>query len=375
MRRSRALASLMTMAFALTMGAGSVDAGRAAGLKFNAQAMSWISPQQGWLLGTAACGQATCTTAIGTTDGAQTWKTLGSLGAPLTNEDSTGVTEVRFADSLHGWAFDPAFWATSDGGATWHAQASPGGRPIVALAADAQAAYAVVSACDSGQDLSQCKHGATLWRTTPGSSTWTQVSVKLPVANEGTVAVLGLAAYVVIFTPGSNTAVTIDATTDGVHWSARPDPCDSANGEYLSSVAPMSATAVALLCQDDIGFGYAEKRVLRSADTGLTTSDAGTLNEYGIISQLTASPNGTLLVSSFSIGSWIYRNAGGTTWTTSEDLGDGGIGWNDIAFTTDQLAYVVHGPASCCGDHGPGELWKSSDGGVTWRQTQVSPHG
>ena len=58
---------------------------------------------------------------------------------------------------------------------------------------------------------------------------------------------------------------------------------------------------------------------------------------------------------------------------TPEDLGDGGIGWNDIAFTTDQTAFVVHGPAARCGGHGPGELWKSTDGGLTWRQSQVTP--
>jgi hypothetical protein len=128
-----------------------------------------------------------------------------------------------------------------------------------------------------------------------------------------------------------------------------------------------------MLCQSDIGFGMAEKRVFRSTDTGQTTASAGALPLYGIISQLTAAPQGTLLVASYSIGSWIYRNAGGETWTTSEDLGDGGLGWNDITFTTDQLGLVIHGPASCCGQNGPGELWKSSDGGTTWRQTQLTP--
>jgi hypothetical protein len=374
MSRASKLAVTLASIFALLVATAPADAGRAASLKFHAQSMSWISPQHGWLLGTTDCGTATCTTTAGTTTGGTSWKTLGSLAAPITNEDPTGVTEVRFADDLHGWAFAPALWSTSNGGATWQPQ-SLGGMPIIALAADAQGAYVLVSGCAFGSDLSTCRHGATLWRSAPAGGAWTQVSLRLPVVNQGTLAVFGSTAYAVLFTAGSIDGDTIEATTDGIHWSSRPDPCDSANGEYLSSVAPISSTQVALLCQADIGFGYAEKRVFRSSDTGLTTSDAGTLNQYGIISQLTASPSGTLLVASYSIGSWIYRNAGGQAWTTSEDLGDGGVGWNDIAFTTDQVAYVVHGPAGCCGGYGVGEVWKSTDGGVTWRQIAVMPQG
>jgi len=51
------------------------------------------------------------------------------------------------------------------------------------------------------------------------------------------------------------------------------------------------------------------------------------------------------------------------------------MGWNDIAFTTDQIAFVVHGPAECCGNHGPNELGKSTDGGLTWQPMQVTLQG
>ena len=243
----------------------------------------------------------------------------------------------------------------------------------MALAANAQVAYAVVSSCSYNQGLESCHHRETLWRTTPGSGAWKKVPLRLPIATQALVTVRGLTAYVAVASPGA--ADTLVATLDGRHWSSRPSPCSTTPDEYLSSVAPLSATGVALLCQGDIGFGYANKRVLRSSDTALTTSDAGTLNQYGIVSQLTASPNGTLLVSSYSIGSWIYRNGGGQAWTTSLDLGDGGIGWNDIAFTTNQIAFVIHGAAECCGNHGPGELGKSTDGGLTWQPMQVTLPG
>jgi hypothetical protein len=178
-------------------------------------------------------------------------------------------------------------------------------------------------------------------------------------------AVHGVVAYLAVPAPGSNDPDVLDVTIDGQHWDPRPDPCSKPADEYLSGLAPISDTKVALLCQADIGFGKAAKRAVRSNDTGQTTFPAGILPQYGIVSQLAAAPDGVLLISSFSIGSWIYRNSGGQSWTTPEDLGDGGMGWNDVVFTTNRVGFVIHGPWVCCGG-GPGELWRTSDGGVTW---------
>ena len=63
----------------------------------------------------------------------------------------------------------------------------------------------------------------------------------------------------------------------------------------------------------------------------------------------------------------------GQTWTTPEDLGDGGMGWNSVSFTSNDTAFVIHGPYAYCCAGGPGELWKSTDGGVTWRTLLVAP--
>ena len=136
--------------------------------------------------------------------------------------------------------------------------------------------------------------------------------------------------------------------------------------QSLSGVAPISDTRVALLCVGNPRRGQADKRVLRSNDTGQTTSPAGSTPRDGTTSELAAAPNGTLAVASYSGASWIYRNGGGQTWTTQENLSDGGTGWNDLLFTTNQVGFVIHGPATCCGGHGLGELWETEDGGLTW---------
>jgi len=342
---------------------------------FHAQSQSWISPKDGWLLGSATCGRTTCTSVIGTTDGGKSWNSLGKIDAPLTIEDKTGITEIRFADAMHGWAFEPSLWATNDGGATWKKKSLPGGGHLEeGLSADASAAYAVVSPCTLNQG--ECTAPSALWKTKPGSGTWKKVSsVTLPaftafglagLAQFGTVAYVSVPAFLDAPAPGSPSIMDVlYATTDGTKWSTRPDPCDPSNDETLTGVAAISATKVAFLCQADIGFGKAAKRVVRSSDTGTTTNGAGKLPLLGIMSQLAAAPNGTLAVASYSIGSWLYLNQGGKTWTTQEDLGDGGMGWNDITFVSNSTGFVIHGPASCCGG-GPGEVWETQDGALTW---------
>ena len=83
-----------------------------------------------------------------------------------------------------------------------------------------------------------------------------------------------------------------DATTDGRHWESRPNPCTYENDEFLASIAPITDTDVALLCVGDPGFGYAEKRVIRSHDTARTFEPAGVTPALGIISHLATTPDG-----------------------------------------------------------------------------------
>jgi hypothetical protein len=42
------------------------------------------------------------------------------------------------------------------------------------------------------------------------------------------------------------------------------------------------------------------------------------------------------------------------------------MGWNDIVFTTNQTGFVIHGPTAHCCRGRAGELWTTTDGGVTW---------
>jgi hypothetical protein len=75
-----------------------------------------------------------------------------------------------------------------------------------------------------------------------------------------------------------------------------------------------------------------------------TDTYGGTLSPYGIGSRLAASASGNMAVAWFSDGWFMdYNDGKSTKWTRVIASGDGGAGWNDIAFTTNTTAWVVCG--------------------------------
>jgi hypothetical protein len=338
---------------------------------FRANSVTFLTPQQGWVLGAAACGSKTCTYLAGTTDGGTTWSKTGQLSDPIANigKGISGITEVRFANTSTGWAFAPLLMRTSNGGKTWVKQAIPGGgKQVLSLASNASDTYAVISDCRWGHGL--CPQPLSFWRiaTKPGS-TWTKIPVSLPVNDFADVAVHGSTVYVMDEQLEHGTPDKLYVSTDGVHFAARPTPCSHAKDLALDQVVPMSATKVALLCDGNPGFSKAVKTVYLSDNTGKSDTYAGQLGLFGIQAQLAASPSGNLAVASWSDGSFMYINdTHGKTWTMVIGSGDGGAGWNDITYVTNTKAWVVYGPADFTDI---GVLFTTSDAGHKWSPVKL----
>ena len=336
---------------------------------FKANSITWLSSELGWVLGTVPCGSKVCSEVIGTKDGAKTWSVVGALKAPIPNTSlgGRGVTEIRFATPEIGWAFGPDLYRTTDGGRTWAHEAIPGhGEQVLDLAANATEAYAVVSDCTH-----YCSKQFTFWRTTSlTKNEWAQISLSLPNAITADVTVYGQTVY--LLAPYGQLRPHEDklyASTDGLHFSTRPVPCDkNPLPAGLIQVVPSSATDVTLLCDGDAGLSEADKYAYRSTNTGKTDRAAGTMGLPGIQAQLAVSPSGNVAVSSQSDGSFIYINDNHkTSWTQVIGDSDGGVGWNDIVYVTDSEAWVVYAPAE--GFLSQGQLWETTDGGRHWSVT------
>jgi len=343
----------------------------AAPAKFKAASLNWLSARRGWLLGSAPCGKKSCTDVLATGNGGTSWSLAGSINAPIgTNATpaGVGVDEVRLATTSVGWAYGPALYRTANGGKSWTAQPVPGhGHQVLALVRSASATYAVVSPCREFAQKCTSKQ-LTFWRTSSLTGTsWTRIPVNLPINDSASLSAFGKTVYVV--DPGVPGRLL--ASTDGRHFAARPSPCPAAQEVGLIQAVPTSASHVALLCDGNPGFSKAVKTVYRSVNTGKTDTKAGTTGPLGIEAELAASPAGNLLVGAWSDGTFMYLNdSHKTTWSMVLGLGDGGAGWNDLAFTSSKVAWAVYGPVNEFAAN-LGQLYVTRDGGQHWKLVRI----
>lgn len=136
---------------------GSVPAGGPVPPGFQPASFTAINELDWWLLGPAPCASPPCTSIVRTRDGGRSFV---GLPAPRTN----AVTQLRFADALDGYAFDPQLWTTHDGGETWR-RLQVGG-PVSELAAGGGHVYALVSlGAAYGYRLVRSGVAADTWRT------------------------------------------------------------------------------------------------------------------------------------------------------------------------------------------------------------------
>lgn len=354
---------------------------------FVAQSVAAVGLRSVRVLGYAPCGTKRCSEVVGTDNGGKNWGLLGTIPGPIASLgriERPGLTEIRFATPDIGWAFGSALFRTTDGGRSWRRQSIPGdGLQILDLASNDSETFAYVSACAWANG---CQEPSSLWHAPVGGGTWSRIPLELPASPEflanhygADIAVSGAGIYVVDTSsePEGGTDRFYASSDGGETFSPRPVPCEKSphpGPHWLTGVVATSPKTIELLCGGSAGAFKSEKSVFRSSSGGRTATYAGTLPVPGLDSQLAASPSGTLAVASSSNGSFIYLNdSGRRTWTMRVAYSDGGRGWNDIAFVTDRVGWVVYSPADYFS--GIGKLFVTRDGGKTWYlASRVTPH-
>ena len=325
---------------------------------FRAASVTFVSTREAFVLGTAPCQHAPCTSIARTLDRGVSWRGLPAPAVPLGEPGtSTGpvVWGIRFATPEHGFAFGNGMWVTTDGGRHWSAAAYPGDL-VLSLEITSHQVLAVTAR--HGPDGPT---GWTLSRHALGGGPWTRVTALADNSGTGIIAAqAGLAAVV----DGSSVLVTGDG---GLSVTRHVTPCSAADGRFpaATSVAVEAPYGLALLCTGQGYTSHTDKTVYVSGDLGATWKLAGHPGSVGDGGMIAASAPGHLTIATASALSLLYYSAdNGRTWHIAATYSDGGQGWNDLGFTTISDGVVIHGHP-VYGDM-LGQLLLTDNGGLTW---------
>jgi photosystem II stability/assembly factor-like uncharacterized protein len=311
---------------------------------FGPTGVTWVSPLQGWVIGTGACGPAQCAALLHTVDGGASWTRVPNLTGDPT------FRGVRFADERNGWVFGLSAYATHDGGATWRLLNPPFGK-VASLEAAGGRAWAIVQ---TGEVTSQ----PYLFTSSVGSDDWQQVGSEP--APGSALALQGATGYV----------VGIDGVVRALSAAGlepRGAPCGDRGG-----LLAVTGTNVFALCTSAPAAGSSTKTLMLSTDGARTWSPVGSPPFGGVTISIAAASPSTIVVAAGGGAPLLYLSQdGGRTWTTVyQDASLGGTGFHDLGFTTASRGVAVVG--SQFGGTGS-RLLVTSDAGRTWSPVTIRP--
>lgn len=278
------------------------------------------------------------------------------LAAPETGgpNGSTGVSQVRFADLQHGWAFGPALWQTSTGGWPWHPENTYGLR-VIDLEATRQRAFAVFATCTgTGSGYAFPCSSFRLYSSVPGSSTWTPVAVptafrvmKSTPAATARLVLSGSTGY--LLTPSMQ---VLTGPVSGGPWRlASQAPCGTGSAQLAAG------PSLLLACTSG------QQTTIYQSATGASWQQAGTVTAQGGVESMTASLTGQVVLAT-SQGLYWSAN-GGKSWRAAAVASAPPQGFRYVGMTNATQGVAVPADASL------GEIFVTSDGGRTWTASPV----
>ena len=330
--------------------------------------MTFVSPREAFVLGTAPCAVAPCTSIVRTFDRGASWRgvpaPLVQVGLPAAS--GAAVWGIRFATPSHGFVFGTGLWVTTDGSGHWTRIPGPAGSILSLATIDGQV-LALTARCTP---TSGCARTGAVVRRPIGGGRWSRVtSVSYAFAGlRDPTDLIATQARVAAMLDGSHVLVTKNGGLSAVR---RATPCTGPGGgrDLAVSVAVTSANGLALLCSGQSFSGHNIKDVFVSGDDGRRWHRAGMPSSDGVLGTIGAAVPAQLTVATDSFGSWLYHSAdGGHTWRTARFFNDAGLGWVDLGFTTSADGVVVHGAVDVDGnrDHRPGQLLLTGNAGASW---------
>jgi len=370
--RLRSFAAVGLLGLALAGGADAIAGarskspvveGRSVSAGMSATSASFLSPQAGFVLGTAPCRHRPCTVLLGTLDGGRSWHRLAAPAEAVSVAFGSGLWGMRFADPQRGYAYGDGLSSTLDGGSSWQRSSAPA-RFVVDLAAvQDRELVAVTASCAFGN--SDCSDRLTLYHRPLAGGAWQRIGSSGRFAFDESMAVKANVVWVLA-------GVRLFVSTDGGRtFRSRSEPCPPKFAPFPEPAAITDDGPHTYLLCASLGFtGRTAKYIYRTTDTARRWREVGRPPAPGNAGELAAASDRALVIATAGASSWLYRSHdAGRHWNTALTYGDGAEGWVDLAFTTPTDGAVIYGPAHTDGgsSNRPGRLLLTGDGGATWR--------
>ncbi len=343
---------------------------------FQVASVTFASPDLGWALGTSTCSAPPCTAILRTSDGGRTWAAIPAPGTPVVQGpaqpgSTPGVSGLRFADSLDGWAYGPDLWATHDGGATWHRVTIPGlssGAVIVALEASAGSVHAVAyeTAAQVAVRIASSPVGSDAWTLSP-----TRVQIGAGPVPQSQLVLSGSAGWLVQV---DRTVVGGARLVNGA-WVAWTPPCAAVMGPAI--LAASGPTELVAACDGGIwgtppSAAQQGEHLYVSHDGGATFVQTGTAVPLDGAAAVASPAAGSVLVAGTTAQAAALTGSfdGGQTWQTVLQTGKPGrqaAVFTYLGFTTSTQGVALTASGAGTGNgQNVGTLYVTRDGGRTW---------
>ena len=336
---------------------------------FTPASVTFVSARTGWVLGTAPCASAPCTSVVRTSDGGQTWVGIPAPRTPLSPADSNGgVTYLRFANLANGWAFGPQLWVTHDGGAHWNQITLPGAAPggdVMDVETAGGVVYAAVAGTNGMIQIESSPVGVNQWTVSP-----TEVPIGAGPVPSVQIVLQGGSGWLI----ENDRTVVGGARLVGGAWVAWQPPCAGAEGPAM--LAASSATRLVAVC--DYGLWGSSttpfEQLYGSTDGGTTfqlISNTVGSGAYGISLIATPPAPGTIVLANPTSTSGATQELvasfdGGSTFAAvtqpARSFPSSTGRWQELGFTTTTQGVAIGlGPGGASGF-----MLMTYDGGHTW---------
>ena len=343
---------------------------------------SWISPLTGWLLGEGKAGCPSCVVIRYTGNGGRSWSAVPTPGGRLALSAATTylckssgcVTDIVFANRDDGYLFGPDLFTTTNGGRTWNRQP---GKPTAVLTAVAPGVVWRLTYANGGCP-GPC--GLRLLQQRAGAKTWTAVRTPFDGSGTGIVPQIVstdsarvLIAFYGNIAGGVLSHATFFVTANlGRGWTKRVDPCGWTRTNevdaYDASATPKGTVVVECLAKGISNQAF----VMVSHNGGKTFGPRRPIPPLFANMVAVASAN-TIVAATGEAG-----GSGPFTYTLERST-NVGLSWRTVVRDPETLTSSVPGESylgfvtSSVG-HWIGygnKLWTTTDGGEHWTASNV----